>query len=245
MFLLALFAALLTVTVRAADADIDYLTPKIITGTIYADASLKQPLFTFRRVATNSGSTIDALREFKSPDGTLAAREHVVYESGKLKSLTLEEFQTGGRGGVKVETVGGEARMNFNFTNGPTKKTGSEEFLTEVLTSDMVGPFIAAHWDRLMKGDTVKCRLVSISRAESVGFKFFKDSDATVQGKPVALVTMQASSIVIARFVDPLHFVIEKQSPHRVLQYTGRTTPSIKRNGKWDDLDGVTVFDWK
>lgn len=246
VFLGILLGLILTsFSVCAADPGIDYLNPKAFTGTIYADASLKQALFTFRRVATNSGTTIDVVREFNCPDGTLAARERVVYESGKLKSITLEEMQTGAKGGATVDSVGGESRMNFDFTEGTTKKSGSEKFLPEILTSDMVGPFIAGNWDSVMKGGVVKCRLVSISRAETVGFKFFKEADSTFQGKPVALVTMEASSIVIARFVDPLHFVIEKASPHRVLQYSGRTTPSIRRNGKWDDLDGVTVFDWK
>jgi len=45
--------------------------------------------------------------------------------------------------------------------------------------------------------------------------------------------------------VDSLHFIVEKDGIHRVLQYTGRTTPCIQKNGKWEDLDAVTVFDWK
>ena len=236
-----LFANLL----HAADPSIDYLEPKTLTGTIYSDASLKQVLFTFRRTATNSGSTINVLREFTLPSGKLAAREQVVYEGSRLKSFVLEELQTGAKGMVKVESAGGELKMNFDYTEGTTKKTGSEKFLNEILISDMVGPYIAAHWNSLAKGDVVKCRLVSVSRAETVGFKLVKESDSTWQGKPVMMVTLQPSSIIIARLVDPLHFVVEKDSPHRVIQYTGRTTPSIRKNGKWDDLDAVTVFDWK
>ena len=244
-WLLPIFITVLVAnSVRAADPAIDYLEPKVLKGTIYADASLKQVLFTFRRMATNSGSTINVLREFNSPDGKLAARERVVYENGQLKSFQLEELQTGAKGSAIVQSGAGDAKMNFNFTQGATRKTGSEKFVNEMLISDMVGPYIAAHWDALAKGTVVKCRLVSVSRAETVGFKFFKETDATWQGKPVMIVTMQPSSIIIARLVDPLHFVIEKNAPHRVFQYTGRTTPSIRRNGKWDDLDAVTVFDW-
>jgi len=244
--LLALFAAALFVhSLRAADPAIDYLEPKILTGTLYADASLKQVLFTFRRTATNSGSAINIVREFNLPDGTLAAREQVVYENGQLKSFVLEELQTGAKGSATVQIVGGEPKMNFNYTEGATKKSGNEKFLNEILVSDMVGPYIAAHWDALVKGGVVKCRLVSVSRAETVGFKFFKDSDTTWQGKPATMITLQPSSIIIARFVDPLHFIVEKDAPHRVFQYTGRTTPSIRKDGKWDDLDAVTVFDWK
>lgn len=231
--------------VRAADSGINYLEPKVLTGTIYADADLKHELFTFRRVATNSGPTIHVLREFNLPNGKLAAREQVSYENGRLKSFRLEELQTGADGDAEVESTGGDAKINFTYTEGSAKKTGSEKFLNEILVSDMVGPFIAAHWDNLVKGDVVKCRLVSISRAETVGFKFFKEADSTWKGRPVMLVTLQPSSIIIARLVAPLHFIIEKDGPHRVLQYTGRTTPSIRKNGKWEDLDAVTVFDWK
>jgi hypothetical protein len=38
---------------------------------------------------------------------------------------------------------------------------------------------------------------------------------------------------------------MEKNGQHRVLQYTGRTTPKIKFKSGWKDLDAVTVFDWK
>ena len=240
--LLAFFiTSLLSTSARAAGSRLDYLQPTTLTGTVYADASLKQVLFTFRRSATNSGSAIHVVREFNLPNGKLAAREQVEYQGGQLKSFQLDELQTGAKGSATVES----GKMNFNFTEGTTRKTGSEKFLNEILVSDMVGPYIASYSDALEAGETVKCRLVSVSRAESVGFKFFKESDSTWHGQPVMIVTLQASSFIIAKLVDPLHFVIEKSSPHRVFQYTGRTTPSILKNGKWQDLDAVTVFDWK
>jgi hypothetical protein len=242
---LILCALLFDARAHAADATVDYLEPKTLTGTIYSDASLKQVLFTFRRVATNSGSTIQVLREFNLPNGTLAAREHVVYEKGQLKSFALEELQTGAKGSATVQSSGDEQKIIFNYTEGTAKKSGSEKFLNEILISDMVGPYIASHWDTLAKGNVVKCRLVSVSRAETVGFKFFKEPDTTWHGKTVSVITLQPSSIIIARLVDPLHFIVEKDAPHRVYQYSGRTTPSIRKNGKWDELDAVTVFDWK
>jgi len=244
--LFAVFGALLSVpVVHAADTSIDYLEPKAFTGTIYSDASLKHILFKFRRTATSSGSEIHVVREFNLPNGKLAAREQVVYEGSQLKSITLEEMQAGAKGVAEVQSVGGESKMNFNYAEGSTKKTGSEKFLNEILTSDMVGPFIAAHFDEIAKGEVVKCRLISVSRAETVGFKFIKEADTTWRGKLAMVITLQPSSVIIAHLVDPLHFVVEKDGMHRVLQYTGRTTPSVRRNGKWEDLDAVTVFDWK
>lgn len=242
LFFVALFFQ--SYSARAADTVPSYLEPKTLTGTIYADASLKQVLFTMRRSATNSGSTIHVVREFNLPSGALAAREQVVYEDGQLKSFQLDEMQVGANGSAVVQSDGGNAKMIFNYTEGAAKKSGSEKFLSEILVSDMVGPYIVAHWDTLSKGGTVKCRLVASSRAETVGFKFFKESDSTWHGTPVMMVTLEPSSIIIAQVVEPLHFVVEKSAPHRVFEYTGRTTPSIQKNGKWDDLDAVTVFNW-
>jgi hypothetical protein len=45
--------------------------------------------------------------------------------------------------------------------------------------------------------------------------------------------------------VVPLFFIVETNGEHRILQYTGRTTPRVKAGNKWKDLDAVTVFDWK
>jgi hypothetical protein len=239
------FALFLVNTLRAADSPVNYLEPKTFTGTIYSDASLKQVLFTFRRTATNSGSEIHVERDFNLPNGKLAAREQVVYDGTQLKSLVLDEIQSRSKGSATVDSVGGELKINFNYTEGTKTKTGSEKYLDEILTSDMVGPFIAAHFDEIAKGGVVKCRLISVSRAETVGFKFIKESDTTWNGKPALRITLQPSSIIIARLVDPLHFVVEKDGMHRVLEYTGRTTPSIQKNGEWEDLDAVTVFDWK
>jgi hypothetical protein len=58
------------------------------------------------------------------------------------------------------------------------------------------------------------------------------------------IVKAEPTSILIAQLVAPLHFVVDKAGRHRVLEYTGRTTPKFRRNGKWQDLDAVTVIDW-
>ena len=58
-------------------------------------------------------------------------------------------------------------------------------------------------------------------------------------------IKMEPTSRLIAALVNPLHFDVEASPPHRVLEYSGRTTPKIKVSGKWEDLDAVTVFEWK
>ena len=86
--------AALAVAVRAPA--LDYLEPKLLTGIIYEKAQQPQRvLFTFRRTAIQSNSTVYVMREYRSPEGTLAAREQVVYEGDRLVSFVLEELQTG------------------------------------------------------------------------------------------------------------------------------------------------------
>src|SRR5437660_4031070 len=96
--LLPLLWLALTLDLGLVSRAADYLEPKTLTGSIYADAELKQLLFNFRRTATSTGSTIRVLREYTLPNGTLAARERVVYEAGRLTRYQFEELQSGARG---------------------------------------------------------------------------------------------------------------------------------------------------
>jgi hypothetical protein len=225
----------------------NYLEPNVLAGTIY-DLKSKKVLFTFRRTATNTGPTIQVLREYILPSGKMAAREHVVYQSGNLSSYRVEDLQCGDHGGATVQSEAGESgekKVAFEYLFHGAKKTGTEKYQREILITDMVVPFILENWEPLMSGSTVKCRLLALARAETVGFRLVKESESVVRGKKVVIVRMEASSLIVAQFIDPLYFTLEKEGEHRVLQYSGRITPSISRNNKWEDADAMTVFDWK
>jgi hypothetical protein len=224
-----------------------YESPKLLTATIYeANSEKKRVQYKFRRTATRTNNTVTAVREFTDPDGKIAARERAVYEGDNLVSYELEELQINARGTAKLQhNSKGDGKIFFEYTTGNNKKTVDTESLRpDTLVNDMIGPFLAAHWDDLMNGEDVKCRYIAAARAETVGFKFAKYSDSMRDGKPVVVIKMSASSFIIATLVDPLYFTMEKDGKHRVLQYDGRTTPKLKDGNKWKDLDAVTVFDW-
>lgn len=243
--LVALFLAVsICLSAGAVTEPIDYAEPESLSGAVYADSTLSRVLFTFRRTATRSGSTIEVFRDFNLPDGTLAARERIVYQEGRLKSFSLDDFQIGSSGSAVVQPGAREARMNFQFALGNTRRKGNEKFMDQILVNDMVGQYIAAHWDALARGKVLKCRVVSIPRAQTVGFKFFRESETTWHGKPVMIVKAQPTSFLIAQLVAPLHFIVDNAGAHNVLEYTGRTTPKFRKNGKWEDLDAVTVINW-
>lgn len=224
--------------------------PKLLTGTIYqAGAEPTQTLFTFRRMASLSGSTVRVERDYRSPAGATAALERVVYENGRLASYELEELQTGARGRAVVRPDPRKAhaeRLFFDYTRAPGVKTksGSEELQTDVLVNDMIPGFILRHWADLNRGASPHFRFIVLQRAETVGFKLTKESEGTWHGTPEVRIRMEPTSIVIAHLVEPIHFFVEKGGEHRILRYDGRTTPMIKRGNKWEDLDATTVFDW-
>jgi hypothetical protein len=227
-----------------------YAEPKSLAGTIYS-SDHKAVLFKFSRRLTGSGARLEALREYTYSDGKLAAREHVVYNGDDLHSYQLEELQTGGYGRATVKPdprAPGKKVLEFEYSKDSasraTPRRSAETLRNDTLNNDMVGPFLAAHWDALMKGEEVKCRFIVLSRRETVGFKFTKESESQWQGKPIVILRMEPTSPLIRPLVDALHFKIEKEGAHHVLEYSGRTTPKIKSGNKWEDLDAVTVFDW-
>ena len=246
---MALFSLLLCIPRSASlnAAEIDYEQPTPLTGTIL-ERGTDKVLFRFKRTARRSGDTVRVLREFTNPDGSLAARERVVYTAGKLVSFQLDELQTGAGGTTTIAPDPRTAKQKlwFDWTSGqpPKKKTDSEDLDGVTVVSDMFPHFVTAHWNELARGEPMKFRFVAPSRLETVGFKLVKDSETTWRGQPVIRLRMEPTSFLIAQIVDPLFFIVEKTGPHRILEYDGRTTPKSKRGNEWKDLDARTVYQW-
>jgi hypothetical protein len=218
--------------------------PPLLTGTIYeTGSSTNNILFTFRRTATRSNATVRVVRDFLYPNGTLAARESIVFERGELLSFQLEEKQTGAHGGSSV-TKDARRKLLFDWTTDGKRKTDSEVFVADTLVGDMIPQFISTHWNELERGEAVSFRFIASSRLETVGFKLVKESDVDWRGKSARRVRMEPSSVIIRQLVDPLFFIVEKDGAHRVLEYVGRITPKQRDGAKWKDLDARTIYEW-
>jgi hypothetical protein len=227
----------------------EVLNPTNLNATIYPGPNSSNVLFTFSRRAFQSNATVQVLREYRRPDGTIVARERVQYESGQLASYDLEEPLTGAHGRAVIQPDPKNSRERivlFEYAAGPNNsvRTAREPLRTDTLMNDMVGPFIETHWDTLLAGEAVRFRFLALARRETVGFKLVKQSESTWHGRPVVILKMEPSSWVIGQLIDPLLFTVEKDPPHRVLQYLGRTTPRIQIGDSWKDVDALTVFDW-
>lgn len=232
-------------------SSLPYEEPRSLSGSIYAKgADGEEPLFRFRRHAHRSGDKLVVDREYLYPDGRPAAEEKAVYEGDSLVSYVLNEVQIGALGSLEIHYTSrqppkGTVEFTYRAEPGGKVKTHRENLAPDTLTADMVGPFLLAHWQALAEGQSVRCRYLVIPRRETVGFTFTRAGESVWRGRPVVLVRMEVTSPLLSPLVKPLIFTIEQAPPHRVLQYTGRTTPRLKTDGKWKDFDAVTIFDWE
>jgi hypothetical protein len=233
----------------ATSANYDYAEPKLLTGTLYAIGSnRKTVLFTFRRTATRFGSTVHVERQFLNTNGSVAAVEKVLYESNQLVSFAMQEFQANVSGSVQIEPDHGNParpKIFISFDHGLRPSKGRARTLQpNTVLDDTLYPFLMAHWDDLMRGNAVKFRFVSLEWERTFEFELRKTADSEENGTPVARITMKPTSRFVAALVNPLIFIAQKNNPHRILSYTGRTTPRIRKGNSWKYLDAETVFDY-
>ncbi len=229
-----------------------YEEPKLLVGNIFApDGGAKKLLFKSVRTSTRSNATVRVVCEYTYPNGSLAARDRIVYRADQLVSFETEGLQRGDKGTAVIGADPqnpGQRRIFFEYTTGlggaVKRSSDSEKLENDTLVDDMIPVFIVSHWRTLMEGKPAKFRYIVPSRQETVGFKLVKDSETTSQGKAAVRIKMEPTSFIIAQLVDPLYFVVEKERAHRIREYIGRTTPLLKDGDKWKDLDAVTVFDW-
>jgi len=228
----------------------DYSAPRRLTATLYEIGSNRtKVLYTFRRTASRSGSDVKVQRQFFSPGGSLAAEEDVAYQSNRLVSLRLQEFQAQVSGAFQIgPDPKNPARQKLVIRYGPgltpPANGESENLPPDTVCDDTLYPFMLSHWDNLMRGDAVKFHFISLEWKRTFVFRLVKAGESTENGRTVEQIRMEPTGLIVARLVKPLVFRVEKNGAHRILVYIGRTTPRIAKAKSWKYLDAETVFDW-
>jgi len=233
----------------AANSVYDYAELKLLTGTLYAIGSdRKKILYTFRRTATRSGSRVHVERQFLATNGSVAAVETVLYESNQLVSFEMKDFQARLSGAIHIEPDReNPARQNIfiGYAHSLNPPKGHARTLQpDTVIDDTLYPFMLAHWNDLMRGHTVEFHFVSLDWQRTFEFELVKTGETVQDGQPVVQITMKPASVFIVRLVKPLLFTVQQNGPHRILFYTGRTTPRTQKGKSWKYLDAETVFDY-
>jgi len=172
--------------------------------------------------------------------------EKVLYESNRLVSFEMQEFQAKVAGSVQFGPDAGDStpqKIFISYTHGLNPPKGRARTLqSNTVIDDTLYPFMMAHWDDLMRGDAVKFRFVSLEWERTFEFRLVKGGESVQNGQPVVQIRMEPTGMFVAKLVNPLLFTVSKNSPHRILSYIGRTTPRIKKGNSWKYLDAETVF---
>jgi len=231
----------------------EYVQPQFLAGRILDKVpNPDKLLFTFRRSAQVTNEITSVSCDYFSPDGSMAVAEKFVYDQDALSSFEIDQFQIGAKGSGAVVVDKNDPlkrRLVLKWTtthDGKSETKSSSEYLrNDTLVSDMIPGFIVKHWDELAGGKEVAFRCIIPSRLETVGFELVKDSETDWHGKKVLRLRMKASNFFAARLVAPIFFLVESEPAHRVLEYTGRTAPKLRKGKKWRDLDARVISDWQ
>jgi hypothetical protein len=199
-------------------------------------------LFQFEKKLNKSGLDHITTRRFNDPSGKLIAEEKLNYKNGVLEKLELDHKQIGQSGSL---TINGK-KLLFSYSKDGKTKTAEENLSGTLVSTDEIYDYIQKNWDKLMAGETISIRLPVLDRLETVGFKFFKEKDADVDGVKATVVKMKPSSFVIAALVSPVIFYFHptevRPEGRKCIQVVGRTVPKRKDGDKWKDLDVIMKF---
>jgi len=178
----------------------------------------------------------------------VTAVEKVVYQSNLLVSYRMQEFQAQVSGAVRIAPdPKNPAQQQIFISYGPgliPPRGKAQSLPPDTVFDDTLYPFMLAHWDQLMRGDTVKFRFVSFEWERTFAFCLVKTAESAQNGRTIEQIKMEPANLLVAQLIDPLFFTVEKDAPHRLLSYVGRTTPRIRKGNSWKYLDAETVFDY-
>jgi len=209
-----------------------------LTGTVYErESNREKALFHWKRVEKKEGAWLDVTLTYSTPEGAEAVVERVRFEAGRVTAYSIDHKQTGETGRLEAK----DGKLTFEYTRDGKTKTDVEDVPENLVLTSTLTDFLAGQRERLLKGETVSARLGVLDRRETVGFKFFKTSEGLVDGVETVVIKMKPTSFIISAIVDPLYLTFSKEGM-RVLEIDGRTMPKRLVNGKWKDLDALTVY---
>lgn len=195
-------------------------------------------LYKGTREETREGGRVTIKYSYMKLDGTEIQQVTAVHEEKSLRliSYKLLDLRSGKREEMNVK--GGVVKMLSQKNKDEEVETDQLQWGEKTAYTGSLVEIVRGNWEKLNEEQPVEMDLLVPSRLETVGFRLLKDSEAELAGKPVVLVRMEPNSWLIRQIVDPLFFYFVKDSPHELLQYTGRSSIRTDK-GKTQDLRTV------
>lgn len=203
-------------------------------------------VFFFENSRTKDGPKIFARNRFTDPEGKTLVEEEFHYIDGELEKYIYTQHQINESGTIEIR----EGKVHYRFSRQGEIETEIEDTEPNLILADMIPEYLAKHWDKLESGDTLKVRYLLLERQETIGFKFFKDGERTVNGKAAVDIVMKPTSIFIAALAPKVRFTLAKAEPHRVLESFGRMpiripeVPNPKRRKDYRAIDARMEWEY-
>lgn len=217
-----------------------------VRGRVFYDQlSKKEPSFFFHSKETIQNGKRVVTTVYSDKDGKELVREDNYFEGEKLVRSVYKQNQVSEHGEVSFK----DGKAHFTFTDHDGTETDSEDAVPNMILGSMIAPHVLSHWKELMAGDSVKVRYMAIERCETVGFKFFKEGERTLDGKAVVDLKMKPSSFIIAAVVNPIRLTFTRDEPRYLVEVEGRTPirwPRVeppKSRRDWKAIDARITFD--
>lgn len=210
----------------------------VITGEVF-DLSGQKKLFDYNRFTSQKGSLTTQRNEFRDLSGKLVLNEKAQIQKGLLHTMNVDQPQTGESGSIIVK----DKKVIFKYKDANGKLTHKTEDLPENFHVHMtIIPFLQKNWKKLNDGESLRVRMGVWQRAETIGFKIWKDSEIFVNGKKQTVLVMKISTMILRLRVDPIYFTF-KSGGLFLDSVKGRTSPKIKdEDGQWKDLDALIRY---
>lgn len=201
------------------------------------DTKLEKKLFSFetKEEVRDGLQTVNTV--FKNADGQEIIIEKATLKDDKLVLFSIEQKQIEAKASVEVK----DGKVLFSKNEKGKDKKNDEKYKEPLVVSSNFQRYVASQLDELVKGKTIEFRYVAWTRAETVGFEIFKESEETYNGEEVVVLKMKPSSFIIAALVKPLQFKFSKSSK-KLLYMKGRVAPMQKVGDVFKDLDAEVVY---
>ena len=182
-----------------------------------------------------------ATMEFRAPSGALAVKERVEFGLNiQPTSYRRRQFQTGGRGTVRVQD--GMIEYQWQDAAGRTYRDTESVDDNVLMIGPMMFAFFMRHWSRIDRGETLKFNIIVPDRQTSYSFEFQKVGVVIAEdGVRLAKCELRLTGL-LGLFVGDMVFYLDPDTGDLV-RYTGIVLPKVRKGDDWTNLKGMVRYE--
>lgn len=211
--------------------------PTVVGELFELESKPRKKLYDFSRWDSFEGEVLHVRSSFKDTDGKLIVEEDLKTRGKHFESYTMIQHQFDEKYEVRRE---GNEIVYVSIKKG-VKETDRETWSPDLVIGATTLMPLLENWSAMLNGEEIFVRIIVPDRADEFGFKFFKDKTFTENGRNLVDVKFKPRSMIIAAFVDPIHFIFDAETKE-LLRAKGTTLLTRMVDGKQVPVVAESVF---